>query len=258
MNKDLWKEICRKLYQWYQSRINPYEEFTPTEWGREIANLGERLVPGIAGWPEIVRHKSSYYFFKKIIAADQKNLGDKKLEIIDLGCGVGHGTKILAGLKNTQVTGIDNCQETIDYAKNKFSAKNIKYQVKNLVSFIPKMPVYDYAVSRGVFEHLPNGLKLVFKSRWRNRLIFDVPYNEPSKNNPYHLITKITEKDFQNISNAELFYEDLAGNVYAPDQKPEHANLIVCVVSHPKLKKVKEIIKFPVFGWRGQKPRWIP
>jgi hypothetical protein len=45
------------------------------------------------------------------------------------------------------------------------------------------MPVFDYAVSRGVLEHMPDGLRLANGTRWRYRLLFDVPYDEPGEAN---------------------------------------------------------------------------
>lgn len=219
-----------------------------------IANQGERLVPKSPDDPEVIRHKSSYHFFKSIILQDQKYLKSKKIRIVDLGCGVGHGCKTLSKLKNVEVIGVDMSAESIEYAKKNYSATNINYLQADLVKFIPNMHRYDYVVSRGVFEHLPRGLELARKSRWRYRLIFDVPYNELPGINQFHFIIKITEKDFLKFSNTELFYEDLDGIIYDQDTKPAQPNMIVCVASSSKMRKIKQNkIKFPLSAWQGQK-----
>lgn len=227
---------------------------SPDCYERRIANKGERLVPKSSYDPEVIRHKSSYRFFKKIILYDQKYLKSRKISIIDLGCGVGFGCRTLSRLKNVEVTGVDISADAIEYAKKNYQAPNINYFQVDLVKFIPKMKKYDYVVSRGVFEHIPKGLELVRKSAWRMRLIFDVPYNESSGTNQFHLITKITEKDFAKCSRTELFYEDLEGVIYDKVSKPPWPNMIVCVMSSSKIRKIKQHkIQFPLAAWQGKK-----
>ncbi|ABV74799.1 hypothetical protein A1C_02500 [Rickettsia akari str. Hartford] len=58
----------------------------------EIYNDGERLMPGeIHDVLEVMRHKSSYKFFKKIIEADILNsplMPNQKIKILDICCGI--------------------------------------------------------------------------------------------------------------------------------------------------------------------------
>jgi hypothetical protein len=112
------------------------------------------------------------------------------------------------------------------------------------------MPIFDYVVSRGVFEHINGGIDLARRTRWRQRLIFDVPYKEVSVGNPHHLITGITEKDFSKFPDAELFYQDLDGVIYDKKNKPSAPNMIICIYSAKSLPKVGQKIKFPVLSWQ--------
>ncbi len=227
---------------------------TPLE--KIIYNNGERLVFGKSHYiGEDIRHRSSYIFFKNIIECDlafmkSNNMEIKLIDILDLGCGVGHGCETLSQIECSNILGIDSCQEAIAYAGDVYPNKNITYDCFDLNEFIPSMHSYDYVVSRGVIEHIPNGIELVFLSKWTNRLIFSVPYNEPESANPHHVLSGIREEDFSDID-AELFYEDLNGITYDINNKPTRPNMIICVCSHPSLPKIADTeISFPVPAWK--------
>lgn len=236
-------------------RIKKYIYFNlyplnPTE--KRIANGGERLVPKIALDPEVIRHKSSYAFFKRIIQSDVR--GKKKITILDLGCGVGHGCMTLSEIKNASVTGVDISEEAIEYATEKYQKPNIRYFRQDLINYLKTSPEFDYIVSRGVLEHIKGGLELAKKSRFKSRLIFDVPYNENSGPNPYHLITGIKEKNFDIFPRKELFFEDLSGNIYNLKNKPLKPNMIICVASSGKMPPLaQKKMKFPIPAWKGKK-----
>ena len=112
------------------------------------------------------------------------------------------------------------------------------------------MPPYDYVVSRGVLEHIPNGLQLGFLAKWSKRLILSVPYNEPQNVNPHHVLSGVREEGFSDID-AELFYEDLNGITYDKNSKPPKPNMIICVCTHPTLPKIADTqISFPIPAWK--------
>lgn len=217
---------------------------------KKIYNHGERLIFGIShDIKEDIRHRSSYIFFTKIIKNDLTAL-NSSTTIIDLGCGVGHGCETLSRIRNSTVLGIDNCQDAIDYAREVYFYDNISYKCLDLLQYIPVMPAYDYVVSRGVLEHIPNGLELGFSSNWKKRLMFDVPYNEPKNRNHHHLLSEIQEKDFSNID-AELFYQDLNGVIYDKNNKPVKPNMIICICTAPALPRiVNSQINFPMSAWK--------
>jgi SAM-dependent methyltransferase len=218
-----------------------------------VYNSGERIIPGITNpLEELVRHRSSYVFFRRIIEFDLKTMDEPKpVRIIDLGCGVGHGCKTLSKIPNAQIVGIDYSPESIEYARSHYAKKNITYRVSDLVEYISKMPEFDYVVSRNVFEHIPNGLQLALRARWRFRLMFDVPYDERPGRNPHHVLFNIREESFSTFPEAELFYQDLAGVVYDVAHKPPEPNIIFCVCNRLNLVKIGESdISFPVPPWQ--------
>jgi len=220
---------------------------------KKIYNEGERLIPGVThDIKELIRHRSSYVFFKNVIELDMERWTlPKPVRIVDLGCGVGHGCQVLSRIPGAQVLGVDVSPESLEYARKNYSKKNISYQLADLIEFVSTMTEYDYVVSRGVMEHIPNGLHIISTAKWQHRLLFDVPYDEPA-GNPHHLLVGIREKDFSEFAEAELFYEDLEGVINDINRKPSKPNMIMCVCSRPgfgKLAKDSQI-NFPVPAWR--------
>lgn len=218
-----------------------------------IYNNGERLIPNVThARDELIRHKSSYLFFYKVIEQDlsQNRNNSNPVRIIDLGCGVGHGCHMLSRIPNSEIVGVDISEPSLEYARLHYSGSNISYQQANLEEYILAMPEFDYVVSRGALEHINNGINLVLSSKWTSRLIFDVPYNEPSGRNPHHVISQITEESFVNFPEAEIFYQDLGGVVYDINKKPPSPNMIICLCSRPDLPRISDTrLGFPLPIW---------
>jgi SAM-dependent methyltransferase len=219
-----------------------------------IYNHGERLIPGVThGRKEHIRHRSSYEFFCRVIAGDlhheKTQAAGTPVRIVDLGCGVGHGCHRLAKIPGAFVTGVDVSPECIEYAARHYDGPGITYYCEDLTRFIPRMPTYDYVVSRGAFEHIDGGLLLATSTRWNRRLMFDVPYDEAPGPNPHHRLSRIREEDFDGIARAELFFQDLDGIIYDRGSKPPKPNMVVCISSKPGLPMVGDGISFPVPAW---------
>lgn len=223
-----------------------------TEEERNIYNEGERLIPGLThDISEVIRHRSSYVFWKRIIELDislKHNKTQKKVGILDLGCGVGHGCKVLSSIPNTLVTGVDVSEQVIGYARKHYPARNIEYLVADIDMLIESENEYDYIVSRGVIEHIEFGIHKVFKIKSSRRLMFDVPYAEPLGANKYHVLNNINEDSFLGFPNVELYYQSMDGVSYnsLPLEKP---NMIMCISSHQDLPLISNHLSFPFSAW---------
>ena len=216
------------------------------EW--KVYNKGERLIPIFShDIGELIRHESSYAFFKKVIELDFPTT--KKIKIIDLGCGVGYGCCILADLPNVEIIGIDNSQDALDYANAHYARSNIKYEKKDLTKYIPLISKFDYVIISHVLEHLPNGLNLVKLLKWNKRLLFNVPYNEAIKINDHHVLSHINEDILLQFPLAEIFFQDLSGTIYNVETKPIKPLVMSCVCSQENLVYINNNITFPIFAW---------
>jgi 2-polyprenyl-3-methyl-5-hydroxy-6-metoxy-1,4-benzoquinol methylase len=223
---------------------------------RRIYNEGERLVPYIShDESELIRHRSSYAFFHQVINADLQLNPMREMNtttVVDLGFGCGYGCTILSGLPNVKVTGVDIGPECKIFAEQYYYRHNVEYIIDDLVHFIPNMEAYDYAVSRGVLEHVPDGLKVIQHIKAKCRVMIDVPYDE-LPGNEHHVLTGICEDAFAHLQNYEIFYEDLEGNIYTAAQKPPKANMIMVVISDPSLPKISSMFTFPIAAVKDAK-----
>lgn len=217
----------------------------------KIFNEGERLIPGVThDIKELIRHRSSYMFMKKIIDLDlMMGTVSRPVRVVDLGCGVGHGCYTLSEIRDAKIMGVDISLDCLEYAQKYYDKFNISYMKMELAEYVDSMSMFDYVVSRGVLEHIPNGLELAIKSKWKYRLIFNVPYNEP-EGNPHHVLLGIREKNFKSFTNSELFFEGLDGRIFDVQTKPDKPNMITCVCSRSGHPKIKEMLKFPLSAWK--------
>lgn len=214
----------------------------------QVWNKGERLIPGIThNAAESQRHKSSYDFFRRVIQHDIDRGHVSKPTILDVGFGCGFGCGMLAEISGAKVTGIDIGEECLEYASENYSAKNIKFKLADITTFLnPDMKEYDYIVSRGVLEHIANGLDVVVNANWKQRILFDVPYAEPRRRNSHHLLTNITEKDFDRWSEAEIFFEDIQGRMFDRGSKPPKPNMIMGALKRDGIETVSSIFSYPI------------
>jgi protein-L-isoaspartate O-methyltransferase len=220
-----------------------------------IYNDGERLVPYVShGDNELIRHRSSYVFFHAVITSDlnANPILDGQVSIADLGFGSGYGCALLSSLPSSLITGVDIGPECEIFAQKYYPRANVNYLIKDLTKFIPEAEPFDYVVSRGVLEHVPDGLNLVKNIKFQRRVMIDVPYDEPP-GNEHHVLTGIKEDSFTNLKDCEFFYEDLEGRIFDAGNKPENANMIMVVISGPNLPKISGLFQFPIEPVRDTK-----
>jgi hypothetical protein len=220
-----------------------------------IYNEGERLVPYVShGDNELIRHRSSYAFFHAVITSDLMGIPKLggKVSIADLGFGSGYGCAILSSIPSSEITGIDIGAECETFARKYYGRSNVNYFIKDLAKFIPEAGLFDYVVSRGVLEHVPDGLKLIKSINFQQRVMIDVPYDE-APGNEHHVLTGIKEEAFADLKDCEFFYEDLEGRIYDAGNKPENPNMIMVVISAPNLPKIGSLFRFPIEPVRDTK-----
>lgn len=212
-----------------------------------LDNDGERLVPGEShNSAETIRHKSSYNFFKAVIESD----APESPRILDLGCGVGHGSRTLSEISGATIVSVDASAPAISYAKDNYSAPNITYIVSDAADFLQRADEFDYIVSRHALEHIPNGLGLALKFAYKKRLLVNVPYMEPEvdsdlhETNPHHELNDISEKDFEAYPNAQFFFEDMLG---VTRDSSDQANSIICCSRIESVPAVSIELPFPAW-----------
>ena len=218
----------------------------------KIFNEGERLIPGIThNHAETVRHRSSYQFWYDLILKDIENKHVSEPKILDLGCGVGHGCKLLSHLPGSEIVGVDMSSEAIEYAEYYYSAKNVHYEIGDITKLPPSYyKNFDYVVSRAVLEHIENGIKFVVDTfEFKARLMIDVPYKE-EPGNQHHILLNIDESIFSSYQNVELFYQTLGGELFSEVPENEKPNVIMSIFTSPGFPNIDQYFsKFPISPW---------
>lgn len=153
---------------------------------QKIVITGERLIPEYnKGTDFLYEHLARYLFSSQFV---------KGKKVIDVGCGVGYGSKILKIYgKAKTVDAIDISRNSIKYAKKHYYSKNIFYNIDNAEKLLTvQNNNMDVAVSFELIEHLKHPrifLKQIKRVLKKNGLfIFSTPnkYTYP-KGNPYHI-----------------------------------------------------------------------
>lgn len=234
--------------------LNNYIEKNPKKiFNSKIIKLdhdGERLVPGIShNIEEDTRHKSTYQLYKKIIIEDiVKDITSIKnnINILDLGCGSGHGAFMLSEIPNSQVYAIDIDKNIIEYAKKYYFNENIHFILSSIENFINNNKIkFDYVVSRGVLEHVDEGVEIALKIKYRKRQMISVPYKE-LPGNTFHLHLDMDENIFKKFKNTEFFYESIEGLTDKKVFTTYKTNMFTCVVNKKNIPPVNSLLNFPI------------
>lgn len=135
--------------------------------------------------------------FAKRVSMDRYKLASslaKNKEVLDIGCGYGYGSYILAlGARN--VVGIDEDEEAVTHAKSKYNRENLKFHQVTAIDYLSySYQKFDLVVMFEVLEHVVEQkelLKRVKNSlRGNGLLVLSTPnrrFTPFYRKNPYHL-----------------------------------------------------------------------
>lgn len=107
---------------------------------------GERLVPGHSGKSNWLAHLARYHF------AAQWAPGGR---VLDLACGVGYGSQLLAQAGARWVVGADLSPETILYAVQRYPHPRVRFLVADACRSVFPARTFDLIVSLESLEHVP-------------------------------------------------------------------------------------------------------
>jgi 2-polyprenyl-3-methyl-5-hydroxy-6-metoxy-1,4-benzoquinol methylase len=163
-------------------------------------NTIERIIPyqensaEVTGQTTLALHLQRYEF-----AAKYANPG----RILDIACGVGYGTSILAekGKNIVEAIGVDISKDAIKYATGYYANQQVYFQEHDAMTFTDKKG-FDSIVSIETLEHLPDPNSLVKHLHELLRpggiFIASVPITPSIDANPYHL-HDFSERSFRNM-----------------------------------------------------------
>jgi 2-polyprenyl-3-methyl-5-hydroxy-6-metoxy-1,4-benzoquinol methylase len=98
-----------------------------------------------------IHHLGRYTWAIPVVAGRQR--------IIDIACGAGYGSKLLAdAYPEAEVLGVDYDERAIEYARKNYTAPNLRYEAGNLVTWETHagaaLGTFDCVLSFDTIEHL--------------------------------------------------------------------------------------------------------
>ncbi|HYE53958.1 MAG TPA: class I SAM-dependent methyltransferase [Chitinophagaceae bacterium] len=121
--------------------------------------------------------------------------------ILDIACGVGYGTYLLAECSGQNCTGVDVSGAAIEYATNRYGHPKIRFIRDELLGFRDDEG-FENIVSLETIEHIPDPGKvadhLCGLLKPGGRLIISAPVTPSTDGNPYH-VNDFTERSFRKL-----------------------------------------------------------
>ncbi|HWN42154.1 MAG TPA: glycosyltransferase [Thermoanaerobaculia bacterium] len=112
----------------------------------QLRYTGERFMPGWGGPAIHLEHLHRYSLAAAIVNGT----------VLDLGCGVGYGSRLLASAAR-RVVGIDGSTPTVDFARHELAEPNVEYLVGDARGLPFPSGTFDWVVCFELIEHLGEG-----------------------------------------------------------------------------------------------------
>jgi len=160
----------------------------------------ERLVPGGEAWAEFIgEHKNRYAFASRYVQGRR---------VLDAGCGVGYGSRMLIGAGAAEVVAVDISDEPLVVARQKFQHSRIAFTKDDCQTLAEVSGPFEVVVALESLEHVVDAAAFVrrvaellaasgtFIVSTPNKLLS--PGGNGHLVNPFHVV-EFTPHEFQQL-----------------------------------------------------------
>lgn len=116
---------------------------------------GERHVPGQGGTPIALEHRHRYTLAQAVV---------RGLDVLDLGCGEGYGSALLAASART-VVGVDLDESAIRHARATYPRAGLSFEAADAFALPFDVELFDACVLYEVIEHVEDAAALLREIR---------------------------------------------------------------------------------------------
>lgn len=175
--------------------------------------------------------------------------GDTSQEVLDIGCGAGHGSNMLSK-KYKKVYGVDISEEAIEYAKSNWATNNIEFVVGSAMDIPFPDSTFDVVSAFEVFEHLTDWRKFLSEIKrvlkpggvvyisTPNKTLYSPGTKKPI--NPHHVF-EMTIPEFKTALNEFFILEEFYGQ-----RTPIYNDHFIWKIVNPVLFTFKSVIPYKV------------
>jgi ubiquinone biosynthesis O-methyltransferase len=172
----------------------------------ELSFTWERLIPKQIG-KDSASQKICEIHLKRYETAMRYVKGKR---VLDIACGAGYGSHMLAQAGASKVVGVDLCDHTIEYAKKHYQNPAIEFICADAETF-NWQDKFDVVISFETVEHLPKPAKFLENIRRllvsEGDLLLSVPLGETRHIDRYHLHAFSQEDVWNLLKEAGFFVE---------------------------------------------------
>jgi 2-polyprenyl-3-methyl-5-hydroxy-6-metoxy-1,4-benzoquinol methylase len=133
------------------SQLLPHQRYGDIHHRIDIPN-------GAAYYPQIIWHLMRYKFVRGFVKPTD--------DVLDIACGTGYGTRLISDYCKS-IIGVDNDEETIEYAEKIYGGENRTFKVGEVLEVSGK---YDIIICYETIEHISRGDGLKAMQRFKDCL----------------------------------------------------------------------------------------
>lgn len=125
-----------------------------------IKKIAEDMTSYYENSQDYLKNLDSEKLLRPYIQMIDMFLPNKKIKVLEVGCGSGISTKLIGKSKSKiDLVAVDASKQFIDYAQKNYETENIMFGCQDVTCLSYEDGSFDFVVMHNVIEHIPNPQK---------------------------------------------------------------------------------------------------